>query len=347
MNSFFLFLFLLRRVLFGDLEFKPADKFSTSARQLISGLLRRDPSLRLGAWASPPTDLMSQTFFSGVNWEAALRKDSDGPWVPAPVDYPMVLSSRSTSVDNVLSPTSPVTELGVPVASPTRDDNMINTKDSIPTNAPIQSTLTTGILTTEAHVKQTQLLTADMSAVRAAAVLRSGGVFAKPSTSSGQGAQVPMISSETSKQQPQYSFRSPMMKIGSGHRAAVVTPATVDTCLSDAVSPVLSPTENQENLPVNLLGSTTTNTALATQKPAVVQKFTHVETKEEIRRLSLDFRASDGTKNRSTVAPVEEEELIPNRDSIFISGSTSHAVAGWSFVDVRAIRMALANGHVR
>lgn len=365
----------LFRVLFGALEFKPAEKFSSTARQLITGLLQRDPSLRLGAWAIPPTDIMRQPFFHGVDWEAVLRKESDGPWVPEPVVYPLPQSvtdakigmrehhlvapvgDATQPVESALSPTSPVTLLGEPVSAPVTNTT---TQDASTTPAATTTTvagaggasqaiLTTGIVTTEPGAKQMELLTADMSADRAAQILKSGSSCNKqqpsaPATTSVKGEVVETGSNSGTKQ---YDFRTPVNKAPSTDRAALDTPATVGTFVSDASpsgSPVGMNSDDQENKPANLIAPV--QPAAASLKTA--PKFTHMEAKDEGRRMSTDITSvADTTKAVKESAPVtDDDELIPNRDSIFISSSASHAVAGWSFVDVRAIRMALNNGKV-
>jgi hypothetical protein len=84
--SVFLILLLLRflqiRILYARLEFHPDDRFSPEAKQLLEGLINRDPQLRLGAWENPPKDIMSSSFFSKIRWDAIYERRQDGPWQP-------------------------------------------------------------------------------------------------------------------------------------------------------------------------------------------------------------------------------------------------------------------------
>lgn len=75
-----------QKVLYADVVFKPEEKFSPPARELILGLLHRDPSKRLGASPNSPKDIMESSFFDGVNWQDIYNRVNDGPWVPPPDD---------------------------------------------------------------------------------------------------------------------------------------------------------------------------------------------------------------------------------------------------------------------
>lgn len=57
------------------------------ARLLLSGLIKRDPSTRLGAWENPPQDIMSSSFFDGIKWDKIYERSSDGPHIPEPVNF--------------------------------------------------------------------------------------------------------------------------------------------------------------------------------------------------------------------------------------------------------------------
>ena len=81
-----------QNVLFADLKFTPADKFSEASKVLLKGMIQRDPSLRWGAWSNPPTDIMESDFFSGVDWEAMMEKRSDGPYIPP--EEPLLAARR-------------------------------------------------------------------------------------------------------------------------------------------------------------------------------------------------------------------------------------------------------------
>lgn len=53
-----------------------------SARLLLQGMIKRDPSTRMGAWENPPQDIMSAPFFGGIQWDAIYERRFDGPYVP-------------------------------------------------------------------------------------------------------------------------------------------------------------------------------------------------------------------------------------------------------------------------
>jgi serine/threonine protein kinase len=63
-----------QRVLFSELEFRPEENFSQPARTLLTGLLKKDPTVRLGAWDNPPQDIMSSEFFEGIDWTAIFER---------------------------------------------------------------------------------------------------------------------------------------------------------------------------------------------------------------------------------------------------------------------------------
>jgi serine/threonine protein kinase len=76
-----------QKVLYAEVLFKPEEKFSPPARELILGLLHRDPAKRLGAGPNSPKDIMEISFFNGVNWQDIYNRVQDGPWVPPPDDF--------------------------------------------------------------------------------------------------------------------------------------------------------------------------------------------------------------------------------------------------------------------
>jgi len=73
-----------QKILYADLEFHPEERFSLEARVLLSGLITRDPTARLGAWENPPMDIMRSSFFATIDWEQILARTSNGPYVPPP-----------------------------------------------------------------------------------------------------------------------------------------------------------------------------------------------------------------------------------------------------------------------
>ena len=74
-----------QRVLFAELVFEPANRFSEDAKEILRGLLQRDPTIRLGAGENPPTDIMSMAFFKGIDWVSIFERQENGPVVPGPV----------------------------------------------------------------------------------------------------------------------------------------------------------------------------------------------------------------------------------------------------------------------
>ena len=71
-----------QRVLFSELIFTPEEKFSIDSKELLHGLLCRDPAKRLGAEENPPRDIMNAAFFSTISWEKIFACKEKGPWVP-------------------------------------------------------------------------------------------------------------------------------------------------------------------------------------------------------------------------------------------------------------------------
>jgi hypothetical protein len=87
------------------LDFFPEERFSMPARLLLSGLIKRDPSTRLGAWENPPQDIMSSSFFDGIKWDKIYERSSDGPYIPEPVNFTNARKSslsKNTSEQNTV-----------------------------------------------------------------------------------------------------------------------------------------------------------------------------------------------------------------------------------------------------
>jgi len=70
------------------------------ARILLAGLIKRDPSTRLGAWENPPQDIMSSSFFDGIKWDKIYERSSDGPYIPEPVNFS---NARKSSLSKITS----------------------------------------------------------------------------------------------------------------------------------------------------------------------------------------------------------------------------------------------------
>jgi len=55
-----------------------------TGRDLISGMLAKDPRLRLGCSSADHADLKSHSFFQGIDWQALSRKEILPHWIPEP-----------------------------------------------------------------------------------------------------------------------------------------------------------------------------------------------------------------------------------------------------------------------
>lgn len=80
-----------------------------SARLLLAGLIKRDPSTRLGAWENPPQDIMLSSFFNGIQWDAIYERQTDGPYIPETVNF----SSKKSS-NNMKNSSNDVTKIVKP-----------------------------------------------------------------------------------------------------------------------------------------------------------------------------------------------------------------------------------------
>ena len=86
-----------QKVLFSELEFKPIDLFSDSAKALLIGLLDRIPETRLGSGKNSPQDIKSAQFFKGVDWNRVFSRADDGPWIPEPVVFRRKSNQETTN----------------------------------------------------------------------------------------------------------------------------------------------------------------------------------------------------------------------------------------------------------
>uniref|UniRef100_A0A126WWQ5 non-specific serine/threonine protein kinase n=1 Tax=Gaga arizonica TaxID=414605 RepID=A0A126WWQ5_9MONI len=80
-------------VLHKDLTFPSSIPASLAARQLINGLLHRDPANRLGS-ATGANDVKNHAFFRGINWP--LIRDM----VPPPLEAPLELVGKDPDLDS-------------------------------------------------------------------------------------------------------------------------------------------------------------------------------------------------------------------------------------------------------
>lgn len=69
-----------QKVLYADVVFTPEEKFSANAKELLLGLINRDPEKRLGA--SSKKDIKKYPFFDSIKWDDIYNRVHDGPWVP-------------------------------------------------------------------------------------------------------------------------------------------------------------------------------------------------------------------------------------------------------------------------
>lgn len=60
----------------------PAE-FSENAKSLLTGLLQKNPELRLGGGKNDARDIKNHKFFDSINWEALANKEVDPYFKPA------------------------------------------------------------------------------------------------------------------------------------------------------------------------------------------------------------------------------------------------------------------------
>ncbi|TYZ65391.1 hypothetical protein PybrP1_008763 [[Pythium] brassicae (nom. inval.)] len=94
-------------------KFPPKCAVPAEARNLIVGLLEKDPTKRLGARQA--SEILTHPFFRDVKWELVLRKKVLPPWVPAPlslaeerlknpdINYDKYLASKTYSTGSFFS----------------------------------------------------------------------------------------------------------------------------------------------------------------------------------------------------------------------------------------------------
>ncbi|XP_074600937.1 AKT serine/threonine protein kinase [Brevipalpus obovatus] len=71
---------LFERILIEDVKFPKT--LSVESKNLLSGLLDKDPKIRLGGGPSDAKDIMAHPFFAGVNWEDIYQKKVVPPFKP-------------------------------------------------------------------------------------------------------------------------------------------------------------------------------------------------------------------------------------------------------------------------
>ena len=101
---------LFKAILKGS--FHMPKKFSPGATAIVSGLLTKDPSMRLGSLASGETDILGSEFLQMINIEQLRRRTIKPPQVPSikdPLDASNFddwshLEDKMTAIYPVLSP---------------------------------------------------------------------------------------------------------------------------------------------------------------------------------------------------------------------------------------------------
>ncbi|TMW68005.1 hypothetical protein Poli38472_007677 [Pythium oligandrum] len=75
---------MYRNIKEGHLYVPP--ELSEDAQSLLTGLIQREPSERLGSNEAVPFAIMNHPFFSGIDWEALQQKKIEPEWLPDVVD---------------------------------------------------------------------------------------------------------------------------------------------------------------------------------------------------------------------------------------------------------------------
>lgn len=73
---------MCENILRSDLQFPPGSTASPEARDLIRGLLLRDPAKRLGSKDDGAQEIKNHPFFAGVDWEALEKLEIEPPFRP-------------------------------------------------------------------------------------------------------------------------------------------------------------------------------------------------------------------------------------------------------------------------
>jgi len=71
---------LFDRIKFGTIKYP--EKFSPSVKDLLNGLFIKDPDKRLGSGVDGAKNIKTHPWFSGVNWDALLKKEIKPPFTP-------------------------------------------------------------------------------------------------------------------------------------------------------------------------------------------------------------------------------------------------------------------------
>ena len=71
---------LFDRIKFGSIKYP--DYFTPSAKDLLNGLFLKNPEKRLGSGPDGIKNIKTHLWFSGVNYDAFLRKEVKPPFIP-------------------------------------------------------------------------------------------------------------------------------------------------------------------------------------------------------------------------------------------------------------------------
>ena len=71
---------MCRKILKSRLQFK--HKISDEAKDIISGLLQRDPNVRVGIVGGGFKDVKEHPFFTGIDWELLYERKLEPPFKP-------------------------------------------------------------------------------------------------------------------------------------------------------------------------------------------------------------------------------------------------------------------------
>ncbi len=107
-----------QKVLFAEVDFTPyPDRFSDASKELLLGLLQKDPKVRLGnssggtsnystsRSAEPPADIIGSKFFKDVNWNDIYNKVNDGPFIPRSIVFRSTSVAKSSVTTNLINET--------------------------------------------------------------------------------------------------------------------------------------------------------------------------------------------------------------------------------------------------
>lgn len=100
---------MCEQILKSELHFPPTCTASAEARDLIRGLLQRDPAQRLGSRAGGVSDIKAHPFFRGIDWARLESRDVESPFKPK-VDSDTDITNFDTTFTSepaVLTPPAP------------------------------------------------------------------------------------------------------------------------------------------------------------------------------------------------------------------------------------------------